>query len=206
MSFQVRRYPKPLRFPVGKKVKRKRYMSQKDAEYLFSGRVIVEEKMDGKQSFIETDKFILWVEDLKVRHSIKYRIPGRYALFDVFDKSAGYFLDRSAKLQVWEDIQKGRIDVGSSLIFPVPLICKSSELSLSSVHKLVGISKYAIDRDGSRTHMEGIVVKPDRHMYYIEFLAGKIVRTEFLNGITDHYLRKRRECNIIDPSIPVITE
>lgn len=206
MCANIRRYPKPLRFPIGNRIGKKRYMRMDDVRYLFSGKVIVEEKMDGKQSFIETDKFILWVEDLKVRHSIKYMVPGRYALFDVFDKSAGYFLDRPSKLQVWEDIKNGRVNIGSTLVFPVPLLQISSGLSLEDLPALISKSSYAIDDDGNSTYMEGIVVKPQRYLYYNEFLAGKLVRREFAEGITDHYLSKKFEYNIIDPSIPIVLD
>ncbi len=205
MQLNEKAYPKPLRLPLGKRIDGKRYMNLGGVELLFDGKVIVEEKMDGKETFFELDKYILWVEDLKRKHSIKYRIPGRYALFDVLERSHMRFLDREMKMQFWKDIKQGRIRIpGNPLIFPVPLVGRGV-FKMDEIPALASISAYAIDPNSLKnTWMEGVVVKEDRPLYLIEARHAKFVRREFTEGITTNYTNLPLEYNIIDPSVPVI--
>lgn len=83
-------YPKPLRFRPNNT--RKPVMPDKDRRYLFSGAVVVEEKMDGKQLIVEGRRYVFCAEDLWKRHSISYAVPARFMVFDMFDLENGYFL------------------------------------------------------------------------------------------------------------------
>lgn len=205
-------YPKPKRLPLGQRIKGKEYMGEKEMEWLFKSRLLIEEKMDGRQAYFETERFILWVEDLQRRHSIKYRIPGRYALFDVYDRKMMQFLNRDQKLQVWWDIHNGKIDILNidgkynqrPLIFPVPVIARTHSV-LSEMASFIMPSAYAINKKGRDLQlMEGIVVKQDRVQFYFEYVVGKVVREEFEKGICTNYRNLPREDNIIDPSVPII--
>jgi len=205
MDFKEFRYPKPLRLDVGKRVGKKRYMPKADADYLLSGRVIVEEKMDGKETSFRNREFIFCAEDLKVRHSIAYHVPARYAVFDIFSLARGLFLSAQEK----EDVIK--FYSGNRDLLPVPLskggIFQVKQLalgvfSIGDLPHMISISAYAINsKTKDPDFMEGIVVKPDRELLYEEHLCGKIVRKEFLDGVRTHYLRMKRELNQIDPSM-----
>ena len=70
---------------------------------------------------------------------------------------------------------------------------------------LIRTSAYALDKKTKQPAlMEGIVVKPDRDLFPEEFLTGKIVRSEFSDGIEINYLRLPTEFNAIDPSVEVV--
>ncbi|MEM0438305.1 MAG: RNA ligase family protein [Candidatus Micrarchaeia archaeon] len=197
-------YPKPVRFPLGPRIEGKPYLREAELKKLLSSRLVVEEKMDGRQTIIEIGNYVLCMEDLKRTHSIKYRVPGRYALFDVFEMSSQTFLDRDAKLQFWEDLVRGRIEHSlKMLIFPVACVSRPNALTLEQVPSLVRTSAYAIGDGGAPALMEGVVVKVDGKLPPAERLAGKFVRQEFTDGITVSYLDRPITYNIIDPSVPV---
>ena len=62
------------------------------------------------------------------------------------------------------------------------------------------ISNFAVEEDGvTKTFGEGIVVKPDREIPFDDYIAGKWIRKEFEDNIDEHYLRKERRYNIVDP-------
>ena len=91
------KYFKPRRFPLNGKPlpeeRANRHLNQEDSRYLLSGKVIVEEKMDGSPvSFIAGGRYRIFAEDLKMRHSLYYRVPGRYAIFDIFDYNRNVFV------------------------------------------------------------------------------------------------------------------
>jgi len=189
-------YPKPLRFP-NHALPNKTAMTQKDAAHLLSGRLIVEEKMDGRQTSIGVDRFIICAEDLRRVHTIRYKVPARYAAFDVYDTRSGQFLDPTEKKRVIVFYSK-RSDFlpksHSSGIFQVMEI-ERGIFSLDELEELIDReSKYSIVG-----RMEGIVVKPARILFYDEHLTGKIIRPEFEEGIGDHYLRRPAKLNQINP-------
>ncbi|MCX8200442.1 MAG: hypothetical protein N3G76_03150, partial [Candidatus Micrarchaeota archaeon] len=134
-----------------------------------------------------------------------------YTLFDVYDRKKMQFLSRSQKLEVWEDVKKGKLRVKglfgtTPLIFPVPRIAAVKCASPDELARFIRHSAYAIDEKGNPAMMEGIVVKQDRIQFYIEFIAGKIVREEFEKGIAVNYFNLPKENNIIDPSLPVVLD
>jgi len=207
MDFKEFRYPKPLRLNIGLRIGKKRYMSVADEKYLLSGKVIIEEKMDGKQTTVRSDdlRFIFCVEDLKTRHSIPYRVPARYAVFDMFSLKRGSFLSPEEKdyeigfFLKHRDLLPAELSQGG--IFPVRQLA-SGVFTPTDLPNMITMSHYALDlKNHDPGFMEGIVVKPDRELFYEEYLSGKIVRTEFLKGITTHYLRMRPEYNEINPSL-----
>ncbi|MGB9634887.1 MAG: hypothetical protein ACPL0A_00250 [Candidatus Micrarchaeia archaeon] len=207
-------YPKPLRIPIGKRIGHKKYMSEDSVRRLFEGNVVVEEKMDGKQSFIETRDYVLWVEDLRFKHSLLYHIPCRYALFDVYEKRTGRFLSPESKLGLWLDkIRKHKIDIPENVhIFPVPVVKKLYGPDFGkdidgwerSIPSLITTSFYAVGKDNTNAFMEGIVIKQDRSLYSFEVEHAKLVREEFVEGITRNYLEKPYELNKIDLNVPVL--
>jgi len=202
------RYPQIKRIPlVGLKedVRKDKIMPMDDAKFLLSGRVIVEEKMDGRCSRHEGDRFIIFSEDLLWKHSIHYRVPARFAVIDIFDPQCGRFLPREEKESVFAAIRRGAVKIGnegSSSFFLVPLITEG-KFRIGELFSLIGLSKYAFDplTKGS-TSMEGIVVKQNRSLFAVEFdyAVGKIVKKEFTDGITKHYVRKPPERNLINPN------
>ncbi len=200
------RYPAPRRLPVGERARGKEatYMPSEDAVFLLRGKVLVEEKMDGRSSKFSGDgaRFVVFAEDMKVRHSLKYRVPARFAVFDVFDVSKTRFLCRDGKADVFKSIRRGVVKVyGKSAgdFFLVQEVFRG-RTTLEQLPGFIGLSAYAIGEDGRPAGMEGIVVKPDRELYAAEFDVGKLVRAEFQGGITANYLRQPRKFNLIDPS------
>lgn len=201
------RYPKPLRFNIGEKIGQKRYLKPEDERYLLSGRVIVEEKMDGKETIAHSEKLrmVFCLEDLKTRHSIAYRVPARFALFGIYSTERGVFLSRGE----WEEearfLMRNRsllpAEIQQGGIFPVKLLSVGKN-EVAGLSHWISVSEYAFSpRTREPDYMEGIVVKPDRELFYEEHLAGKIVRTEFLENITAHYTRKKRISNEIDAGL-----
>ena len=178
-------------------------MSDAETRALLNGRVLVEEKMDGKPVVFGAGKYILFAEDMRKQHSIYYRLPGRYAVFDVYDQHRSVFLSLDEKLSVARKLRDGKIQVGdvpSVLFFPVPVVAIGS-YNLSGLPQLCGMSAYAYNRKtGEPAIMEGIVVKPDRDLFLFEFVAGKIVMAEFEEGIATHHLRLPFQMNAIDPT------
>ena len=211
-------YMKPKRFPIGKIIesKKDKYLSLMDAKKLLNWEVAVEEKLDGKFTIFQNDKYVFFAEDMYTKHSIYYRVPGRYAIFDIYDKERKLLLKWETKTSITLDIRKGKIRIPNpnnramyinpKLFFPVPLI-DIGLYDMKELSNLIGISAYAINDEDKNKHtwMEGIVVKIHRDLFLVEHMAGKLVRIEFTEGITDNYLRKEEVRNIIDPkNTPII--
>lgn len=180
-----------------------KYMGQEQMCLLLSGEVLVEEKMDGKTEHFENSDFVVFAEDLKQTHSIRYRIPARYAIFDIYDKEEGVYLPRDAKEDAYRDIKSGRtrlegMEWGS--FFLVDLLAKGI-YGVGDLFGIIGISRYAVDERGKAggEYMEGIVVKRNFPQEPQDALSGKIVRCEFTGGIGENYLRLPYRANIIDP-------
>lgn len=207
------KYFKPRRFPVnGRPLPEERagrHLSKKDSEYLLSGKVIVEEKMDGSPvSFIAGGKYRIFAEDLKARHSLYYKVPGRYAIFDIFDYSRNLFVFPEEKIELALAVRKGSLRVDGNIassFFPVPTIESGVFSSPEELVLLAGTSAYAINAEtGGRGMMEGVVVKPYRDLYPEEQMRGKYVRPEFEDEISTHYLRMPYSGNEINPGIGLV--
>lgn len=202
------RYKKPSRFPIGK-VPHKNILLPSEVTRLLRGRVVVEEKLDGTPKQFETQDFVFFTEDLRRKHSIYYLLPGRYAIFDVYDRKRNLLLCSDDKRKLALEIRSGEIPISGTnplLFFPIPVISKGlfSTHDLTALAALIGISAYGIDRQTRVSClMEGIVVKPDRDLFPQEFVAGKIVRTEFEGSIVENYLRGSVVLNEISPFLAV---
>ncbi|MDG6933681.1 MAG: RNA ligase family protein [Nitrososphaerota archaeon] len=156
------------RIPAEKEITGKHYLSQTNFRSLFQGKVVVEEKLDGKQVTkiftTETGKtFILCGEYMRYVHSIQYdRLPGLYIVWDVYDPSANTFVGYDDK-----------VTMSHKYNFPIPPLVFQGTTTYDKVVKL-------LDRKSSfgREIQEGIVVKSldSKH-------RGKIVRHEFVAGV-----------------------
>lgn len=196
------RYPKPLRFPINDGIKYKRRLTDDDMRYLLSGRVAVEEKMDGKEKILKAGHFIICAEDMMLVHSVSYRIPRRFAVFDVFDEKRGLFLGPEGKADVVEFLQRTSSFLPKSAAAGIFLVKKISEgkFSIDQLNEMLDmLSDYAITLDGQPGYMEGIVIKPARELFYEEHISGKLIRSEFEEGMGTHYLREPRRLNAINP-------
>lgn len=205
-------YPKPKRFPTGNIPATKEPMSEEDMRYLLSGMVIVEEKMDGTLTkFVSRDPpLAIFAEDLKRMHSIFYHVPGRYAVFDIFDDRRGVFVYPDEKLQLSKELRCGKIKIigiDGNAFFPIPRITWG-KFSLNELVEFVGLSAYARHSDDIQRGVpgEGIVVKQYADSFPEEYVAGKIIRAEFFESITENYLRLPYRANAIDPRVEVVTE
>jgi len=204
-------HQKPKRFPIGKKIPKRNVLTEKEVKRLLRGKVVIEEKMDGRTIAFDAENFKIFAEDLKRQHSIRYRAPGRYAVFDVFDANRGVFLFPEEKEQIALDMRTGKLRVGENsgnvspiMFFPVPRI-ETGTFTMEELPALIGTSAYALDeKTGEPALMEGIVVKQFRDLFPEEFLAGKIVRSEFADGIEVNYLRLPAKLNAIDPTVEVV--
>ncbi len=195
------KYRKPKRFPYSWRPKHKRVLTKEEMNFLLNQRLVVEEKMDGKMTSICAGALRLFLEDLKYKHSIKYRVPARFVLFDILDMSRGVFLNRDDKVDVYNILLRKKHllpePLRTSGFFLVDEIARGV-FTLEALEDLLDkiTSRYVLSED---KRPEGIVVKPARELYFFEYTAGKLVRPEFEDGIETHYLRRERERNIIDP-------
>lgn len=205
---QILGYNKPRRFPIGHIPPRKKgkVLSEGDVALLLRGRVVVEEKMDGRPTHIETDRFVFLAEDLRRQHSIHYRLPGRFAVFDIYDVVREVFLSPDERTDIVLALRRGVLTiegVDCSLFFPVPRVAEGV-FSMVQLPDLITTSAYAINSDSrAGVQMEGIVVKPARELLPPEQIAGKIVRAEFLQEIVINYLSLPPRYNEINLSVPV---
>ncbi len=190
------RYPKPLRFRPNNS--KKPVLSDADTKYLLSGKVVVEEKMDGKQLIVENERFVFCAEDLWKRHSIAYTIPARYMVFDIFELAAGQFLSPDGRQELIDQLMKQAWRLPEPLkhgIFPARILNRG-RFELAQIEAMIELpSLYAIEGK-----MEGLIVKPDRILFYDEHLSGKVIREEFENGIATHHMRMPSEYNLINPN------
>lgn len=200
-------YPKIKRFPIrfSQKIRKDKIMSREDAEAMLAGEVVLEEKMDGKNTKHTGDKFIIFGEDLLRVHSIRYKVPARFAVFDIFDTTTNLFLPRSEKEMVFDSIRRGVVKVDGRSPNDFFLVCLISRgrFTMEELQRQITASTYAFDpRTGKQAFMEGVVVKSNRSLFLVEFdkYVGKIVRSEFTEGITTHYLDKPIEQNQINPA------
>lgn len=177
-KIEITGYPKIYRIPIGPRIIGKDYMTRDQAEKLLSGEVVIEEKIDGSTDSRDFGDHKVFGEAMKNKHSIPYdELPGYFIGFDVWDKKDGKFLGYDSKI---EFLRKHGIP-STNLIFRGTHDPKD----LEGLTKYLGKSKFAADQDA-----EGIVIKN-----YDTQMFGKLVRLEFLEGITDHWIDKKREFN-----------
>lgn len=180
---KVTRYPGPVRFPMGPLNGHREQMSPDRMQNILAGQVAVEEKMDGRHASFSKFPFQFFVEDLCLRKRIPYRVPGRYAIFDVFDMREKVFLAPDARLALIKDLRcqpkylPKRLREG--LVFPVPTFVSGTVFS-AYLPQLLITSAYAVHPvTGDSMPPEGIVIKPMRAMAPEEYVSGMLLAKEF---------------------------
>ena len=167
------KFLKVERLPIGKQGQIGRHlMSQHEMHLLLTGKVVIEEKLNGKTvGTMQRPGHTIYGEYLALKHSIVYdALPAWIVAFDVYDHNAGRFLDRKAKLQVLETVG-------------VPCVPLIYEGEIKTVDELIAL----LDRQSAfstKSRIEGIVIKN----YPIQ-LMGKVVSYEFLTGIEKHWTK-----------------
>lgn len=207
-KYSIGGYPEIARLPIWPFNQKKAYLTRKEADLLLSGPAGIEEKMDGRIARFETGRFVVFAEDLKIRHSISYRVPARFLLIDVFDKERGVMLGRGDKEDIYRDIRifpsffngvvSDSLAEPTPASFFLPKLIASGSFSLEDIPNMIGYTPCGAK---SGTLMEGVVVKLLAEEFPFMLRAAKLVRSEFTSGITRNYLRLKRKLNIIDPSV-----
>lgn len=205
------------RLPIGHGVECRSgtVMSKKNVSLLFDGqRLIVEEKMNGTSVMFSADgnRFTLLSEDMSIFKpglTGRYRVPARYALFDIFDTETRKFVSFVEKEDIFRSIRENRVSIANANsfnFFLVPIIAQGCSFKLEDIPQFLEYpSRYAIDpKTGEPTYMEGVVVKPARELYVHEYeeLVGKLIRNEYLygkSGIAVHHRRMPTQRNVINP-------
>lgn len=145
---------------------------------LFSGQVVMEEKMDGRLRVHKSGYFLLISEDLQVRRATEYSLPGRYAVLDVFDKRNEKFLNFGDRAMLMMDFLKNPrhlpLDYRNNGVFVVPVIAagKFSEEGILNVS--FPESEHAKDRAPA-----GIVLKKARETKIEEYVSAQLVSPDF---------------------------
>jgi atypical dual specificity phosphatase len=132
------------------------------------------------------DREILFGEWCYARHSIAYsKLPAYFIAFDIFDRTRGAFLSRAER-----DARLAPYDIPV-----VPLI---AERTFSSMDELLALlSTRSTFYDG---FVEGVYLRIDDMLTGLNIARGKIVRPDFIQGITEHWQSKKLERNgLLDP-------
>lgn len=169
-------YQKIYRIPIGDKIIGKDYLTVDQAQEVISDAVVIEEKIDGKTDSKDMGDHVVFGEFMKWKHSIAYdRLPDWFIAFDVYDKQNEIFLD-------YEQKSKLLMEWGMS---QTPLIFSGKINKLEELTRFLIKSEFADDQ-----HAEGIVIKNYKKQKF-----AKLVRIEFLEGITDHWMTKKKIMN-----------
>jgi hypothetical protein len=126
--------------------------------------------------------FILYGEWVYATHSIEYtRLPAYFLSFDIYDRKAGRFLsiaERDRRLE-------------GSGIHSVPLICQRAFTNMGELLALLDTpSRYAAG------FVEGIYLRVDGGGFLDS--RAKLVRADFIQGITEHWMTTQLRRNTID--------
>lgn len=206
----VNSYPQILRAPMGHRIFGKEYMPQESFHRLFKIGVIAEELMDGKHTMARKNNLLFFAEDLKITRRIHYKIPGRYAVFDVFDECKGAFINADERTEFLRDINRRKhllpYPLRSEGMFPVPVFSMGVS-SPEELPKLISHSFYAVNEDGScPAHPEGMVLKTIVSFSGPSRPSVKIITTEFLEGTERKpFSKSKKKTNVIDTSMEWIT-
>lgn len=199
-------------------------LSPSDAQSLLSGEVVVEEKIDGaniglsltgdgkllaqnrgqyltapyvgqfarlpewlaqheEQLRDQLDtSLILFGEWSAARHSVCYdRLPDWLLVFDVYDRAAGRF---------WSSRRRSALASAAGLA-PVPVLLRG-RTDLTELEQLLVVSSSRY-RTGL---MEGVVVRRETADWCES--RAKLVHTDFIQAIEEHWSRRRIEWNRVD--------
>jgi len=131
-----------------------------------------------------SDRYILFGEWCYAEHSIFYdRLPDRFLGFDVFNKNNGRFFSCPRRDAVLHSLG----------IFQVPAIAKG-RFALSDLVNLLSQSRFT-DKPA-----EGLYLRYDKGDWLDQ--RAKLVRPEFIQSITEHWLRKGIRANRLQLGAP----
>ena len=128
------------------------------------------------------DRFILFGEWCYARHSIHYtRLPDYFLAFDVFDRREQHFLSSVRRDEICCELELATVPkVGAGLF------------SLAEIPRLIGQSSLY---DGP---MEGLYLRQESSSWLIQ--RAKVVRTEFVQLIGEHWLNQPLVANRLLPT------
>lgn len=125
--------------------------------------------LDRDETFPE--RYILYGEWLVARHSIPYtRLPDRFLAFDLYDRLTKTFADRDTLEQL----------LAETNILLVPIIYRGPRPTEDTLKQMVRRQSQFYDGP-----VEGIYVKVEENGQVVD--RGKIVRNDFIAGITEHW-------------------
>ncbi len=171
----VKYYPKIGRIPWGKTIYGKRYLTDTEINELLSGMVVIEEKIDGKNSSvpisIDNTQYEMFVENCRWVHSIPYnKLPNWNIILDFWDYKQERFLNYMEKRALCN-----KMGISGWM---APLLGYEKIDSIEDLTLWIGNTKFS-----DEGLAEGIVVKN-----YEKQIFGKLVRNEFITGIETHWM------------------
>jgi len=175
----MKRYPKICRIRVpGYSRRGKDYLTPDEIDNLFTGLVVIEEKLDGKLVELEDEGYVIFKEDLKRKHTIAYMdLPAWEVGLDVWDPDLKCFLELNEKQLIFQ-----------ALGIPVaPVLFTGAIRGPAHIFDFLG-KKSAF----GASRIEGIVIKNCE-----KGLFGKVVDPLFDQEVdeSEHHLRVPYERN-----------
>eukprot|EP01083_Nonionella_stella_P125120 378323_1 len=141
---------------------------------------------------LEPQRHILFGEWCQCKHSILYdTLPDYFLVFDLYDRHSNTFVSR-AKL---ERICDGKLVV-------TKLICKQKFQNKEEIEALMNDTR----SNYTQGAIEGLYLKIDDDEQDINVHRCKLVRSEFIQGITEHWIHKKLEYNTIRLDEHIIEE
>jgi hypothetical protein len=201
--------PPPKRFPIkgAEVVANGPYLRTVEVDYLLQYAVRITEKFDGNRIAVPAGRYVLTVEDMLDKKSIFYRVPARYAVYDIFDRRRALFLDSYGIRSVMKDIATAslKIDgVSPDSFFPVPLVAEGV-YQVDEIPALLRNSEYAKDEDtGEAVLAEGIIIKHDFEHFLWMYVSGMLLAKDTLGDPVHKPLTSKSSQNHIDPSISFV--
>ena len=134
---------------------------------------------------LKPEQHILFGEWCQLKHSIHYnKLPNYFIVFDIYDKYIGKFYSRN-KL---ERLCKGK--------FPLTkVICIQKFNNKDELEYLLENTKSLYNND---VNIEGLYLKIDDDVNEINIHRCKLVRSEFTQNITSHFMHHKTQFNSID--------
>lgn len=191
-------YKKPYRLPIGEKIQSKKYLTEKQADELFSKKLIAEEKLDGTYKSFIIDNFILHTEDMLYRKTIPYIIPARYYVFDIYDLENKLILGRENKEKVFKELLNKYYDLRYRLFLSRIIAEGYFNWRKDPIELAKRPSPY------TNYMMEGVVFKlaEDIKIEEAKIINAKFVNAEFYNNFSPQKIKGK---NIINPNLFELT-
>lgn len=192
-------YIKPLRLPIGERIRSKKYMTEAQADRLFQNRLWVEEKMDGTHRVIELDNMLLFVEDMLYRKTVSYIVPARYCVFDIYDLKNRMILGRESKEKVFKTLLETYPILVSKLFLVRAIAYLEPGTDWKTIPNLARQRSLYV-QEGL---MEGVVVKLADDVRFDDIkkddvISGKFINNEFYLNMKPNKISGK---NRIDPSL-----